>query len=117
MIINPSYCDDAVASMRAAAALGALVSAVQRRVVIGDRGEISGSCVDCGESGLCARIVAPIAALSAGERLITGRGSLRLGSMQMIEKPLHHLGAECSTNKGRLPIKVRGRLKGGDNRD
>ncbi|MBM4387276.1 MAG: 3-phosphoshikimate 1-carboxyvinyltransferase, partial [Deltaproteobacteria bacterium] len=85
----------------------------QGRVIIAGNGAVSGGSIDCGESGLCARMFAPIAALSEDEVSLTGRGSLLSRPMNMIEKPLRDLGAECVTNKGKLPIKVRGRLKGG----
>ncbi len=67
----------------------------------------------CGESGLLTRMVTPVAALLSHEVEITGHGSLTKRPIDMVEVPLRDLGASISTNKGYLPINVKGPLKGG----
>jgi 3-phosphoshikimate 1-carboxyvinyltransferase len=69
--------------------------------------------IDCGESGTCLRISGPIAALFPERITVTGTGSLLGRPVDMMEKPLRELGAECSTTLGKPPVTVRGPLRGG----
>ena len=75
-VINQvGWCDDLHAAVEVAGGLGAIID--QR----GDRLEIRGGLnprtrdLSCGESGLCLRVFAPIAALCGGEMTLHGRGS------------------------------------------
>ncbi|HWR11763.1 MAG TPA: 3-phosphoshikimate 1-carboxyvinyltransferase [Rectinemataceae bacterium] len=69
--------------------------------------------LDCGESGLCMRMFSPIAALLASETRLTGRGSLALRPMGMVEGSLRALGAECRSVDGHSPLLIAGPLEGG----
>ncbi|MEW6035264.1 MAG: 3-phosphoshikimate 1-carboxyvinyltransferase [Candidatus Micrarchaeota archaeon] len=122
LITNPSFCDDALAAMRVVEALGAKVKREEGGVRItgmpkpgtGNRKpDAGGGVLDCGESGTLMRMISAVAALYDREFTITGRGSLMKRPVGMIEKPLRMLGAECSTNGGFPPLKVRGPLQGG----
>jgi 3-phosphoshikimate 1-carboxyvinyltransferase len=119
LIRSPSRSADCLAALAAAAALGARVE---------DRGEvvaISGiplserlrraeRRLSCGESGLCMRMFAPIAALFEGETELLAEGTLRKRSVSMAEAPLAALGAFCESAEGGLPpLRVRGRMLGG----
>ncbi|MBA4321243.1 MAG: 3-phosphoshikimate 1-carboxyvinyltransferase [Odoribacter sp.] len=113
-IFSPSFCDDSLAAIAIAEALGAEATISDDHVVIRGgfsphRGEIF-----CGESGLATRMFSPIAALYDGEIIINGKGSILKRPLKMMEGPLKELGVRISTNKGFLPVKLRGPLKGGD---
>lgn len=69
--------------------------------------------LDCGESGLCMRMFAPIAALLGRATKLTGRGTLAARPMGMVEKALATLGGSCSSDSGKAPLFIRGPLKGG----
>lgn len=70
--------------------------------------------LDCGESGLCMRMFAPIAALLALETRLTGHGSILRRPMTMAEEPLNGLGASCRSTAGLPPLLIRGPLSGGE---
>jgi len=59
------------------------------------------------------RIMAAVAALHKKGFTITGRGTLLTRQVGMIEGSLRALLAECKTNNGKPPIKVKGPLDGG----
>ena len=66
--------------------------------------------IDCGESGLCARLFIPIAAHSPTPVTITGRGSLLARKMTGVKELLDTLGTEYVNFTGFLPITVTGNL-------
>ena len=113
VIRNPSRCDDARAALTVARALGARVAVRRDRVTVTGGLTLAGTPLDCGESGLAARLFPAIAALGASEVTITGRGSLLHRPVGPIEHPLRQLGAECASTNGHLPLRVRGPLRGG----
>jgi 3-phosphoshikimate 1-carboxyvinyltransferase len=116
-IRNLSVCDDALAALGIAETLGAEVHRDGDRVFITGHGAIKkeylrGKMIQCGESGLCMRMFAPVAGLANEELVIEGSGSLLSRPMKMVEG-LEILGAQCETANGFPPIKVRGRIDGG----
>lgn len=113
-ILNPSFCDDALASLRVAEGLGAHIERGTDRIHI--RGELrpAGSVLSCGESGLSLRMFAAIAALGSQEVTLTGEGTLLSRPVGMIERPLRELGAQCETRRGRPPIRIAGPIRGGE---
>lgn len=113
-IFSPSFCDDSMAAIAIAGALGAEISVSDDLVTVRggfkpNRGEIY-----CGESGLATRMFAPIAALHNKEIIINGKGSVLNRSLKMMERPLADLGVEISSNNGYLPLRIKGPLSGGE---
>jgi len=117
VIRNPTFCNDSVAAMNAAQAFGAKISRGEKDVIIESdgigqkEGKIS---IDCGESGLCIRLFAPIAALCENEVELVAHGSLQKRPVGMMEEPLRALGAQCKTNNGLAPMEVKGKMPGGN---
>ena len=70
--------------------------------------------VNCGESGLSIRMFTPIIALANQETTITGEGSLLNRPMDFFDEILPQLGVGIKSNKGKLPIKVKGPLQPGN---
>jgi 3-phosphoshikimate 1-carboxyvinyltransferase len=68
--------------------------------------------INCGESGLSARLFTPIAALSDKQVTITGMGTLLSRSMDTFREVLEALKVEVSGFNGYLPITVKGPLQG-----
>jgi len=110
---EPSCSDDAAAGFRIARALGAQMRKENGVVTVEGRGPMSGSILDCRESGLCLRMFAPIAALSREKMVLAGSGSLVRRPMGMVEAPLRRLGVRCTTRDGFQPVEVTGPLKSG----
>ena len=114
VITNPTFCDDAAAAIRVIQALGAQVASGPEGVVVQGRGIPRGTALDCGESGTCMRMVCAVAALSDRKFIVSGKGSLMKRPVGMIEEPLRALGADCGTNKGLPPIRIKGPIHGGN---
>ncbi|VVC01749.1 3-phosphoshikimate 1-carboxyvinyltransferase [uncultured archaeon] len=113
-ISNPAFCDDALAAMGCAGALGAKFRKKNGKLIVEGTLAPSGRALDCRESGLCARMFAPIAALFGKRLVLAGRGSLLTRNIGMMEGPLTSLGAECSTSSGHLPVAIQGPIHGGN---
>jgi 3-phosphoshikimate 1-carboxyvinyltransferase len=112
-IINPSYCDDSLAAMSIAVALGAKVKPGTGEMKITGSTKLKENKLHCGESGLAIRMFSPIAALYPVEIIITGTGSLKKRPMSMIADALRQFGVKCDSENGFIPLKVKGPLKGG----
>jgi 3-phosphoshikimate 1-carboxyvinyltransferase len=114
--------DDCVASLSIAKSLGAIISQKGNTVTI--KGGFPDAFrsgirnpdkeIMCGESGLSSRMFTPIVALSEDEITIEGHGTLLKRSFADFEKILPVIGAQCTTNNGLLPLKVKGPLQGGE---
>ncbi len=117
-IINPSFCDDSKRAMGIAESLGAKIeiNKERNRIFVKGNSGIRESTLDnkleCGESGLCMRMFAPIACLSQREFILTGQGSIFSRPMKMLED-LTDLGASCKTENGFPPLVVKGPIRGG----
>jgi 3-phosphoshikimate 1-carboxyvinyltransferase len=114
ILSNACYSEDSISALKMAECLGANID---REVdIVRVRGGFNPSCEElhCGESGLGVRLFSAIAALSGKQIRITGRGSILGRSMSMIEEALVSLGVEVQSNKGFLPIDIKGPLKGGE---
>jgi 3-phosphoshikimate 1-carboxyvinyltransferase len=70
--------------------------------------------LSAGESGLGLRLLTCVSAAFDQKVRLTGRGSLLSRPMNFFDEVLPQFGAEVSTNKGKLPIEVKGPLKGRD---
>ena len=70
-----------------------------------------GATLNCGESGLGIRMFTPIAALSDRPIVITGTGSLLTRPMNFFDEIFPQLDIRIQSNKGKLPIQLRGPLQ------
>jgi 3-phosphoshikimate 1-carboxyvinyltransferase len=114
IIENISECADALAAMEVCQRLGVKFKQAGSSLHV-DSSQVklaADTVLDCGESGLCLRMFAPIVALFGKPVTLTGRGSLLKRPMGMLEEPLRNLGVEVETNAGFLPLKINGSLKG-----
>ena len=112
-IINPSACDDSLAAMNIAAALGAEVQSGTNELIIRGSKELKDKKLNCRESGLAIRMFSPIASLYPDEIILSGTGSLKTRPMSMIEDALRQFGVKCESDKGFVPLKIKGPLQGG----
>ena len=113
-IFSPSYCEDSLAAIAIAEALGAKISMSGGVAVVEGGFKPVLNNIFCGESGLSTRMFTPIASLHTGEIIINGKGSILNRPLKMMEIPMAKLGVDISTNNGFLPIKIKGPLTGGN---
>ena len=88
IITNPSDCDDSLAAINIARALGADVTREPGILRISGAGKIREQLLNCGESGLAIRMFSPVAALNVEEIIMTGTGSL----VKRPRRPVSHRG-------------------------
>lgn len=70
--------------------------------------------IDAANSGTTIRIAACIAGLFSQKITLTGDESLQKRPMQPLLDALESMGASCSSENGTPPVKVTGKIKGGD---
>ena len=112
-IQDPGRSTDDAAALRIVEELGATVEQWDSLVCITSSGVVKPrtGTIDCGESGLAARLFAPIAALADVPVEIHGRGSLLGRPMAGVADTLREFGVVVSTREGYLPIVVHGPLQ------
>lgn len=112
-ILAPGQGDDVMAAISVCKKLGAKIDEKIDKLVI--QGGISSpnKYLNCGESGLSIRMFSSIAATLESEVVLTGEGSLLNRPMNIVEESLAPLCNYCKTNNGKLPITLKGPLKGG----
>lgn len=115
VIRNPSFCDDSLAAIGIARALGADISAFPDHIniVTGPRPVTPSVTLDCGESGLALRMFSPVSAAIIPQATLTGKGSLAGRPVTMISEALPQFGVHVETTEGHMPVKVTGRLSPG----
>jgi len=112
-IAYPSACDDALAMAGIAKALGAKIKLNPGSMEITGGFNPDGKTINCGESGLAARLMIALASLGEKEVIITGDGTLLKRHLGNIMQPLIDLDVKCATTRGYLPFKIQGPLIGG----
>lgn len=112
-ILATGTSDDVLAAISVCRTLGAKISERPKGLVITGGLSYPSQPLNCGESGLSVRMFSSIAATFNGEVILTGKGSLLNRPMDIVENSLIPMGVQCTTNHGRLPIVVKGSLRGG----
>jgi 3-phosphoshikimate 1-carboxyvinyltransferase len=112
IIHNSGNSEDELAALDIIQQLGAKVIADSRGFIeIESNGVIPVSdTINCGESGLAARLFIPIAALSNTPITITGTGSLLYRPMGLYTGLLPELNVTISNTGGHLPVHIKGPL-------
>jgi len=112
-IINPSFCDDALASLGMAECLGADISRLSDRLLIEGGYHPVCNSIYCGESGLGARVFSVLAALGSDWIEVKGSGSLLARPLSMLTETLIQMGVEVTSANGFLPLRLKGPMRGG----
>lgn len=112
-IANPGYSNDDKAAINIIEDLGATVEYTEQNTIIINSHTTTeiNTKIDCGESGLSARLFTPIAALQNKQITITGTGSLLQRPMTEYVALLPQLGVLVQSNNNQLPLTVTGPLQ------
>jgi 3-phosphoshikimate 1-carboxyvinyltransferase len=109
---NPGISNDDEAALDIITQLGAHVKKEGDTVVVESEGvQPVSSEINCGESGLSARMFTSIAALSEAPIQVTGSGSLVKRPFAFFTETLPQLGVDCTSSNGLLPLQIRGPLQ------
>lgn len=109
---NPGVSNDDEAALHIISQLGAVVKKKGDTVLIESSGvKPVSDVINCGESGLSARMFTSVAALSKTPIAVTGKGSLVKRPFSFFTEVLPQLGVECKSNDGLLPLHIQGPLQ------
>ena len=113
IIHNAGDSKDEKAALEVIQQLGAvIISRTDNKIEIKSTGvDPMGDHINCGESGLAARLFTPIAALSDKAISIDGQGSLLNRPMEMFGKVLPALQVGLKGQEGHLPLVVQGPMR------
>lgn len=117
-LMNPGSSNDDKAALNIIRALGAGVTEMPDGSLLISGAFANGQFIrptaarlDCGESGLSIRMFTPIAALAKDPITITGSGSLENRPMDFFDMVLPQLGVAVQSQKGKLPLHIKGPLQ------
>ncbi len=111
-IYNPGRSEDELAAFEVIKQLGAQAIEKDNGVIITSQGiKPISHLINCGESGLAARLLIPLLATAHESFELTGRGTLLGRPMEGVEQALAAMGVECPGFNGFLPLKIMGPIK------
>lgn len=109
---NPGVSEDDKAALDIIQQLGATVTHELDKIIIQSNGvNAVAKEINCGESGLSARMFTSIAALNKKPITVSGRGSLLKRPLSFFDEVLPQLGVKCESRNGLLPLTITGPLK------
>ena len=120
ILLNPGKSNDDKAALEIIETMGAQIikkedgSLLIRNSKAPPSGGGGGMSINCGESGLGIRMFTPILALSSEEITINGGGSLLNRPMHFFDEIFPQLGVSIQSNKGHLPLIIKGPLQPAD---
>jgi 3-phosphoshikimate 1-carboxyvinyltransferase len=114
LIRNAGHSADEEAALHIIEQLGATITYGSNTTIVSQGIAPISNAINCGESGLAARLFAPIAALHHQPLTITGYGSLTRRPMEGFSETLTQLGATLPHFTGYLPVTIHGPLKAQD---
>lgn len=109
----PGNCDDVLAAINVCRTLGVKIEQHEQSLIIDGGISLPAQPLHCGESGLGIRMFSGVAATFGEEVILTGSGSLMNRPMHMIETTLAAVGVSCRSSGGRLPLFIKGPVRGG----
>ncbi|MFT7612316.1 MAG: 3-phosphoshikimate 1-carboxyvinyltransferase [Parvicellaceae bacterium] len=113
-IFNPGNSNDCKAALQIVRDLGAEVVQNESISIRSSSFIKLPTSISCGESGLGIRMFTPIMSVFDNAITINGSGSLLTRPMNFFEEVLPQLGVQCTSNQGKIPIKVKGPIQGAE---
>lgn len=113
---NVLFSADTVATVEACRNFGAEIEETNTTIIVKKpiKMDIIVPEIDAKNSGTTIRIASGIASLFTREITLTGDSSLQKRPMQPLLDALESIGAKCNSTNGMPPIKITGRILGGD---
>ena len=113
---NVLFSDDTKATIEACKKFGADIEQNGSSIIVKGaiKKDISVPEIDAKNSGTTIRIAAGIASLFSKDISQTGDSSLKKRPMQPLLEALKSIGAECTSMDGKPPVKIRGKISGGN---
>ncbi|HJJ21683.1 MAG: 3-phosphoshikimate 1-carboxyvinyltransferase [Thaumarchaeota archaeon] len=107
---------DTKATIEACKKFGAIIEVNNSSIIVKEAIKIGIKVpeIDTQNSGTTIRIAIGIASLFSEEITLTGDESIQKRPMQPLLDALSSIGARCSSNDGKPPVKIQGRISGGD---
>ena len=116
IVENALFSADTNSTIETCRKFGAEIEIVNSKVIvknpIKENSKISE--IDTGNSGTTIRIASGIAGLFSEEITLTGDSSLQKRPMQPLLDALSDMGAQCSSTEGNPPIRIKGKITGGE---
>ena len=115
-IDNILFSADTIATIEACRNFGAEIEETNSSIIVRKPIKIDKTVpeIDAKNSGTTIRIASGIASIFTKEITLTGDSSLQKRPMQPLLDALESMGAKCSSTNGMPPIKITGRILGGD---
>ncbi|MDH3191966.1 MAG: 3-phosphoshikimate 1-carboxyvinyltransferase [Nitrosopumilus sp.] len=113
---NVLFSDDTKATINACKKFGAEIHQKDSSIIVKNPIKIDNivSEINADNSGTTIRIASGIASLFSNEIILTGDSSLKKRPMQPLLDALQSMGAKCISTKGNPPIKITGKILGGN---
>ena len=107
---------DTIATIEACKRFGAEIKIRNSSIIVKDsiKLDINVPEINTENSGTTIRIASSIASLFSKEITLTGDSSLQKRPMQPLLDALSSIGAQCSSTDGKPPIKIKGKILGGE---
>jgi 3-phosphoshikimate 1-carboxyvinyltransferase len=113
---NVLFSADTNATIKACQNFGAIIEQTNSSIIVKEaigKGVFVPE-INAENSGTTIRIASGIASLFSKETTLTGDSSLQKRPMQPLLDALESIGAKCTSTDGKPPIKITGKIKGGD---
>ena len=116
VVENALFSADTDATIETCKKFGAEIEIKGSRIIVKNPIKIGTkvSEINTGNSGTTIRIASGIASLFSDEIVLTGDSSLQKRPMQSLLDALSSIGAQCNSTDGKPPIKIKGKIIGGD---
>jgi len=116
VVENALFSADTDATIETCKKFGAEIEIKDSRIIVKNPIKIGTkvSKINTGNSGTTIRIASGIASLFSDEIVLTGDSSLQKRPMQSLLDALSSIGAQCNSTDGKPPIKIKGKIIGGD---
>lgn len=113
---NVLFSDDTKATIAACKKFGAEIHQEESSIIVKKPIKIGNFVpeINAENSGTTIRIASGIASLFSSEITLTGDSSLQKRPMQPLLSALQSIGAKCTSTNGNPPIKITGKISGGD---
>ena len=113
---NVLFSADTLATIEACKKFGAEIEIENSSIIVKNPIKIDTKVpeIDTKNSGTTIRIAAGIASLFSQEIILTGDSSLKKRPMQPLLEALSSMGAQCDSSDGKPPIRIKGKILGGD---